>query len=155
MSHPNADFSQAPSRLSRTRKQVAALCLRGGLGARKMLLITSRDTGRWVLPKGWPIDGLADHEAAAQEAWEEAGARCTTVASEPIGAYRYEKRLKDGKTTPVEAAVYLAEVAELARRYPEAKQRKRHWFSPREAARLVDEPTLRGLLRHLDIATFR
>jgi 8-oxo-dGTP pyrophosphatase MutT (NUDIX family) len=134
---------------------VAALCLRGGSGARKLLLITSRETGRWVLPKGWPIAGLADHEAAAQEAWEEAGVRCTEVAPEPIGAYRYEKRLKDGRTAPVEAAVYVAEVAELAPRYPEAAERTRRWFSPREAARLVAEPTLRALQRRVDIATSR
>ena len=114
-------------------------------GARQVLLITSRDTKRWVIPRGNPIAGLSPPEAAAQEAWEEAGIKGETVA-EATGAYPYEKRRVGGAFVPAEVLVFAMRVGEEAEDWPEAKQRERRWFSPAEAAEAVDEPELKDLL---------
>ena len=87
---------QRPKRL-----QVAALCYRETPKGKQVLLITSRDTGRWIVPKGWPVDGLDGAEAALQEAWEEAGVSKADIESAPMGYYDYNKRLDHGLTTPV------------------------------------------------------
>lgn len=128
------------------RVQVAALCYRDGDAGREVLLITSRDTGRWIVPKGWPIDGLDGSGAALHEAWEEAGVAEADVQPTHIGTYEYEKNLIEGMSVPVETRVYLARVSDLAKQYPEAGERKRKWFSPQEAAKLVDEPDLKALI---------
>lgn len=125
--------------------QVAALC-RDTQG--QVLLVTSRDTGRWVLPKGWPMAGRTLAEAASQEAWEEAGVRGSVEEIE-IGTYHYAKRQDRGFDIPIKVKVYALQVDELANRYPEDKQRRRVWFEPARAAELVVEAELKGLLRSL------
>jgi 8-oxo-dGTP pyrophosphatase MutT (NUDIX family) len=136
--------------LSRPKRlQVAALCLRDSDAGREVLLITSRDTGRWILPKGWPIDGLTAPGAALQEAWEEAGVEAGTVTENPLGSYDYEKRLEGGVPVAVEVKVYSVEDVVLNDAYPEVDERNRRWLSPSEAASLVDEPGLRDILRQL------
>lgn len=129
------------------RQQVAALCYKNTSDGRKVLLITSRDTGRWIVPKGWPIKGKDGAGSALQEAWEEAGVKKAEIAPKPIGAFAYKKGLEDGTSTPVEAQVYPARVVELKTKYPEVHQRKRAWFTPKEASKLVDEPDLKAILR--------
>ncbi len=129
--------------------QVAALCTRKAGPERDVLLITSRGTGRWIIPKGWPIDGLNGPETALREAWEEAGVRATEVQKDPVGHYSYDKRLNDGTAQPVITSVYRIEVTDLADEYPEADQRKRCWVSPKVAAGRVQEPELRDLLLQL------
>ena len=131
------------------RLQVAALCLRGEGAGREVLLITSRDTGRWILPKGWPIDGLTAPGAALQEAWEEAGVQSGTITAEPLGSYDYDKRLEGGVPVQVEVKVYAVTDVHMADDYPEVDERNRRWMSPSEAASLVDEPGLRDILRLL------
>ncbi|WP_233557242.1 NUDIX hydrolase [Gemmobacter lutimaris] len=139
---------------SATRTQYAALCWRAGREGIEVLLITSRDTGRWVIPKGWPIDGLSPEASAAREAWEEAG-----VQGQPdahcLGLYSYDKGLGRGEgpkreTVPCVVAVYPLQVSALASSFPEEKQRRRKWFPPRKAARKVAEPELQALLADLD-----
>ncbi|MCA0907467.1 NUDIX hydrolase [Ruegeria marisrubri] len=131
------------------RVQFAALCTRVQDGQDQVLLITSRDTKRWIIPKGWPIDGLSGAETALQEAWEEAGVRADAVHDEPIGQFTYDKILKDGSAQPVLTNVYRISVRALADDFREADQRERSWFSPAEAATLVQEPELQALLRRL------
>jgi 8-oxo-dGTP pyrophosphatase MutT (NUDIX family) len=131
------------------RLQVAALCLRGTAPAREVLLITSRDTGRWILPKGWPIDGLTAPGAALQEAWEEAGVQSGTITEDPLGSYDYDKRLEGGVPVQVEVKVYAVTDVQMADDYPEVDERNRRWMPPTEAATLVDEPGLRDILRLL------
>ncbi len=131
------------------RVQFAALCTRVQDGQDQVLLITSRDTKRWIIPKGWPIDGLSGAETALQEAWEEAGVRADAVHDEPIGQFTYDKILKDGSAQPVLTNVYRISGCALADDFPEADQRERSWFSPAEAATLVQEPELQALLRRL------
>ncbi|AJE45575.1 NUDIX hydrolase [Celeribacter indicus] len=129
------------------RVQAAALCWRKGKRGKEVLLVTSRDSGRWILPKGWPIDGLDGPGTAAQEAWEEAGVRAAKVTPRPVGRYHYVKKLDSGVPAPVEATVYSVKVARLEDAFPEAAQRRRCWMAPAQAAELVDEPELRDLLR--------
>ena len=113
-----------------------------------MLLITSRDTGRWVVPRGNPIDGLTPAESAAQEAFEEAGVR-GPVDPAPLGAYSYSKRRRNGVSVPTEVQLFAMRVSDELEEWPERSQRERRWFSPEEAAQAVDEPDLRALLMSL------
>ena len=129
--------------------QVAAIPIRRSQsGAIEVLLVTSRDTRRWVVPKGWPWRKIKDHDAAAGEAWEEAGVRGRAVP-ESIGSFTYDKRRKD-KVRPLRVLVYLLEVTEEAEAWPEATQRDRGWFPAARAAELVAEPDLKSLLRELE-----
>ncbi|SDG55474.1 8-oxo-dGTP pyrophosphatase MutT, NUDIX family [Alloyangia pacifica] len=131
------------------RFQVAAMCFRHAEGpdGLEILLITSRDTGRWVLPKGWPKAGLDSPGTAMEEAWEEAGVVAPDAQTSEIGSYRYDKRLDSGLPMDTLVFVYAAEVTEPLRDdYPEAGQRERRWVPPSEAATMVDEPGLQELL---------
>lgn len=123
--------------------QTAALCVRPEDG--RVLLITSRDTGRWVLPKGWPMRCRTLAGAAAQEAWEEAGV-IGTVEDTPCGHFGYLKRLRAGFAVPVLVEVYRLTVSGTAAAFPEAGQRTLGWFTPEEAAGRVAEIGLRKIL---------
>ncbi|MTH58905.1 NUDIX domain-containing protein [Paracoccus litorisediminis] len=125
--------------------QVAALCLDG---KGKILLVTSRGTGRWIVPKGWPMPGRTLADAAMQEAWEEAGVR-GRVNQSSLGSYHYDKQQDHGFAIPVEVRVFALEVDELADDYPEKDDRKRRWYRPDRAAELVTESELKKLLRAL------
>jgi len=126
--------------------QYAALAWRGSGGsAVEILLITSRETRRWVIPKGWPIKGLKPHQAAAREAWEEAGVE-GRLGARKIGSYEYEKRLSGGQLQPVRVAVYPLQVLLTHQEWPEAHQRERLWTSATDAASRVEEPGLKRLL---------
>ncbi|MGC3938157.1 NUDIX hydrolase [Roseobacter sp. EG26] len=129
------------------QRQVAALCYRNTDTGKRILLVTSRGSGRWILPKGWPIDGLEDPDAALQEAWEEAGVRTAYVRSAPVGHYDTHKKLAGGKVASIKTQVYIAQVESLADAYPEDHQRKRRWFSRDEAAQQVREPALKAILQ--------
>lgn len=127
------------------RYQVAALCHRGTGNATRILLITSRDTGRWVLPKGWPKRGHDAGGTALEEAWEEAGIK---PAGRPslVGRYHYEKRLDGGLPMPTRVEVFAIPVSGLHDDFPEKGQRERVWMSPADAAAAVHEPDLAELL---------
>ena len=105
--------------------------------------------GRWIIPKGWPIDGKDGAETALQEAWEEAGVHAPGPGKEPIGHFTYDKILKDGTALPVLTSVYRVEVQDLVDDFPEAGTRKRVWVSPATAAERVNEPELRDILLQL------
>jgi 8-oxo-dGTP pyrophosphatase MutT (NUDIX family) len=130
------------------RSQVAALCWRKHRDRVEVLLITSRETGRWVLPKGWPIDGHDAPGSAAQEAWEEAG---VTGAVNPavVGLFGYDKVTGPKTSLPCMVSVFGLRVAGLARQFPERKERRRKWFPVDIAARKVAEAELRTLLRNV------
>ncbi len=127
------------------RRQVAALPIRRGKnGAIEVLLITSRCTGRWLVPKGWTCRRLKDHQAAAREARQEAGVD-GKIVSRPIGCYRYFKT-EMGLDSPIEVAVYVLNVKKQLKRWREKDERQRAWFSPLEAASMVIEPGLAELI---------
>src|SRR3954452_13869225 len=132
------------------RAQFAALpWRRTAAGEVEVLLITSRETRRWVIPKGWPIKKMSSAKSAAQEAFEEAGVR-GKVTKRPVGSYAYDKRLKNGRLQHVRVAVFALQVDYEAEVYLEAGQREKLWLPPAEAARQVDEAELMVLL-----ATFK
>ena len=131
--------------------QVAALPVKGKPGRYRVLLVTSRETRRWIIPKGWPMKGRKDHEAAAREALEEAGVT-GRVRKHPVGAYTYEKRLSDGAEN-VSVMVYLLEVGKETRNWPEKDQRQREWVSASEAAERVNEPGLSAIIRRLELSS--
>ena len=127
------------------RLQMAALCHRESGERREYLLVTSRGTGRWVIPKGWPIRGLRANETALQEAWEEGGVRGVVETSDPVGTYTYGKRQPNGVVVPVETLVYSVAVDDVQDRFPEAEERTRLWVPAEEAAELVNEDELKHL----------
>ncbi|MEJ1991621.1 MAG: NUDIX hydrolase [Maritimibacter sp.] len=128
------------------RVQVAALCYRKKKGRKEVLLITTRGTGRWMLPKGWPMDGKTGAEAARIEAWEEAGVRSGTVSRRPVGVFDYMKNHDDGLVEPCTATVYPIKVDKVLKDYPESGERKRKWVGIEKAAKMVDEDSLSELL---------
>lgn len=129
--------------------QVGALCWRLRRGRVFVLLVSSRDTGRWIIPKGWQIAGLSSAEVAAREAWEEAGVT-GRVDPDALGSFAYEKAIAPEFLVPCRVSVHALRVAEMAHRFPERKERRRKWFSAAKAAVKVSEPDLRALLRRLD-----
>jgi 8-oxo-dGTP pyrophosphatase MutT (NUDIX family) len=140
--------SEAPRRADRPpRAQAAALpWRRGTAGDVEVLLITSRETHRWVIPKGWPIKGLSAAQTAAREAFEEAGVE-GEIAGDELGVYHYDKRLRSGRVRKVRVAVYPLKVEVERNAWPEARQREKRWATPAVAAQLVQEPELAGLFR--------
>ena len=114
-------------------------------GDLEVLLITSRDSGRWLIPKGWLMKRHSGSEAAAVEAFEEAGLR-GAVAKEPVGAYTYSKTLKDGAAAICRVQVYPMAVKRQAKKYKEKGQRQLRWLSPHDAAEQVAEPELAALI---------
>jgi 8-oxo-dGTP pyrophosphatase MutT (NUDIX family) len=132
-----------------TSDQIAALPVywdkRGKL---RVLMVTSRDRGRWVIPKGWLMNGKKPWRAAEIEALEEAGA-IGFVSDRPIGHYHYDKYVEDGKSVRCQVTLYPMVVEKLKRRWKERTERKRHWFSPEKAAKLVEEEELAQLLNDL------
>lgn len=130
-------------------EQIAALPLRwDGKGRVRVLMVTSRDTGRWVMPKGWEMDGKKPWRAAEIEALEEAGAK-GYIGHDMIGTYRYPKIMDNGQIVPCLVRVYPMIVETLLRDWKERKQRVRKWFSPKAAAKRVDEQELADLLTTL------
>ncbi|MEO9650590.1 MAG: NUDIX hydrolase [Roseobacter sp.] len=145
---------QAPISLPRGRKtdvrsQFAAVCYRLKKDKIEVLLITSRTSKRWIVPKGWPVNGKTPAEAAAIEAWEEAGVR-GTCDGRCIGIFSYSKDMDGNSVLPCLAMLFAIEVNELADEYPEADQRKRKWVSRKKASKMVDEPELARILRDFD-----
>jgi 8-oxo-dGTP pyrophosphatase MutT (NUDIX family) len=132
------------------RLQYAALPYRQrGDGSLEVMLVTSRETRRWVIPKGWPMKGRKPHASAAREALEEAGL-IGKVGKKPIGTYRYDKRLKGGEATPCAVEVFPLEVKSQRKRWPEQKERSVRWFARDEAAEAVQESELRAIIRSLE-----
>jgi 8-oxo-dGTP pyrophosphatase MutT (NUDIX family) len=129
-------FGAVPCRL-----QVAALPWRIGESGLEIMLITSRETRRWVLPKGWPEAREPLSEAAVREAGEEAGLS-GTISHVEVGRYFYAKSLADGQDVPCEVLVYPLRVIDVADKWKERRERERRWFSGAEAARQVAEPDL-------------
>lgn len=128
-----------------TRTQYGAICWRMHKSGIQVLLVTSRDTGRWIIPKGWPIEGATDAGSAEREAWEEAGV-LGQILPLCLGVYAYDKVVIPGRSIPCVVAVYPLRVTELKKRFPERKQRRRKWFALEDAVRKVAEPELRQIL---------
>ncbi len=114
----------------------------------RVLLVTSRDTGRWVIPKGNIGKGHDARQAAEHEAREEAGVR-GTVENVPLGVYTYGKLLPDGTSRPTVVEVFAMHVRKEADTWREQAERRREWMAPLEASRRVHETGLAVLLLRL------
>lgn len=129
------------------REQYGALCyrLKKKPTSVQVLLITSRDTGRWVIPKGWPMDGKSAPAAAAREAWEEAGVK-GTVGEESVGTYHYLKGMPEGLKVDCRVRVFPLAVDDICKNFPEKGERRAEWVDCTEAASRVHEPGLKAIL---------
>lgn len=135
--------------VSTPRVQYAALPLgREPGGGLRVMLVTSRETKRWIIPKGWPIKGLEGPDVAAREAYEEAGLR-GEIGPEPVGSYTYEKRLKNRGMVTCLVQVFPLEVRKQLKRWPEKGERQTQWFAPEQAATMVGEAELAALIRDI------
>ncbi|MEW6634100.1 MAG: NUDIX hydrolase [Pseudomonadota bacterium] len=131
-------------------RQVAAIPFRMGEDGRvEVMLVTSRTTRRFIVPKGWPMKGKSGRKAATIEAQEEAGVSGKAL-KQPAGTYSYWKRMTN-RFVRVDVVVYLLEVTEEMADWQEASARQRAWLPPADAALLIDEPELSTLLRDLAI----
>ena len=130
-------------------KQFGALCVRAGPeGSDQVLIITTRQTRRWTIPKGWPIKGLHARRVAEKEAWEEAGVK-GRAKKKPVGHFTYRKVLADGRVVIARVMVHPVTVNKVRAKFPEHKERTTAWVSPEEAALRVFAPELKGLIKGL------
>ncbi len=156
MNKPNKPI-QRPIRLPGARKkalatQFGALCYRIRNDKLQVLLVTSRGSGRWIVPKGWPIDGATPAEAAAREAFEEAGAE-GQISENCLGIYTYTKTSRSDDAPlprPLVVALFPLKIKRLHAIFPEYKQRRRRWASRKKAASLVDNAELAHLILGFD-----
>jgi 8-oxo-dGTP pyrophosphatase MutT (NUDIX family) len=145
-----ASMSNASKAAVVKRVQYGALPyrLRAGSGRPQFMLITSRETQRWVIPKGWPKKGKSPQYSAAREAFEEAGV-LGAVAQRPVGSFSYKKRLKNGGIVVCDVRVFALEVRRQSKQWPEKQERIVKWLSASQAAEKVHEPRLGEMIRHL------
>jgi 8-oxo-dGTP pyrophosphatase MutT (NUDIX family) len=128
-------------------RQVAALCWRAShKHALEVLLITSLNSKRWIIPKGWPEPELGPAENAAREAFEEAGVM-GKISPAPIGSYHYLKERKGGGGIPCRVEVFALAVTKQVDDWPEKNSRELVWLPLDEAAARIAEPSLRQLIK--------
>ncbi|MGD0434388.1 MAG: NUDIX hydrolase [Acetobacteraceae bacterium] len=120
-------------------------------GRPQVMLLTSRETRRWVIPKGWAIKGLKPADVAEREAYEEAGLVGHIVGKKPVGSFHYEKLLPNGRLL-CEVSVFLLRVHHQVADWPERAQRETEWFDPIDAAGLVQESGLADIIRETILA---
>lgn len=125
--------------------QYAALPWRKEKGKIEILLITTSNARLWIVPKGWPIEGLTPSQSAAQEALEEAGLE-GEVAAEPIGSFRHHKQAKSGETILCTVYLFPMEVTGQRETWPEKDLRQIRWYSVEEAIAQIKRPSLRRLI---------
>jgi 8-oxo-dGTP pyrophosphatase MutT (NUDIX family) len=129
--------------------QYAALPYRlNGNAGPEVMLITSRETHRWIIPKGWPQKGKTPHRCAALEAFEEAGV-IGPVNKHSIGSFTYPKRLRNGAVVECEVRVFALEVKRQRKVWPEQREREVRWLSIGAAAKTVRHDELREIIRRL------
>lgn len=146
--------TQMPMKVARGQKrhartQFAALCYRVVKDKPQILMITSRDTRRWIIPKGWPMDGMTPAQAAAEEAWEEAGVK-GRIHPTVQGMFSYDKVLPGDGSVPCVVSVFALRVKSRAADFPEKGERKVKWMSRKKAAARVREPELAQIIRKFD-----
>lgn len=143
--------AEAPVELPKPagRAQFAALPYVMLAGRVHVCLVTSRETRRWVIPKGWPERKVAPHVQAASEAMEEAGL-AGIISPAAIGLYTYAKRMPRSADVFCRVTVYPMLVVSQALDWPERKQRELAWMPAADAATKVDEPELAALIARMN-----
>ena len=127
------------------RTQFAALCYRIKDDKLQFCIVTSRRSKRWIVPKGWPMHGETPMDAAATDAFEEAGVR-GKIYPRPIGVFIYYK-VRSQDELPCMAVVYPLTVKKILKRWPEDRERERKWVSRKKAAQMVDDPELSVIIQ--------
>jgi 8-oxo-dGTP pyrophosphatase MutT (NUDIX family) len=139
-----SDSARKPGRI-----QYGALPFRRRANSKtEVMLVTSRGTGQWIIPKGWPMKRKAPHVAAAREALEEAGV-VGQIGKQPIGSFSHKKQRKQGSVVVCEVQVFTLEVTHQRKTWPEKGKREVQWFSPAKAAKVVQQPVLGRMIRGL------
>jgi 8-oxo-dGTP pyrophosphatase MutT (NUDIX family) len=142
-------MSSPKKKSSAKRVQYAALPYRRRADERtQVMLVTTRESGRWVIPKGWPKKRKKPSATAASEAREEAGV-VGVIGRDSIGSYSYKKRLKSGAIVACEVRVFPLKVKRQQKRWPERGERDIQWFSRTEAAKAVRHRALGDIIRSL------
>jgi len=131
--------------MAKLLKQYAALPVMDSGGTLQVLLVTSRGTGRWIIPKGHPEKGMKPNAVAKLEALEEGGVT-GTISETPIGRYRSAKRLGSGKLVPCEVIVFRLQVLEHLASWKEDQQRRRLWVPLAQATRIVEDGELAAFM---------
>ena len=126
--------------------QVAAIPFKYENDCLKILLLTTRKKRKWIVPKGWPVDGLSLYESAEKEAMEEAGVR-GSISKEPIGDFIHNKTISRGQKTPCKVITYSLLVTNQLLDWQEQKERSRQWCTISEAAERVSNRGLSKILR--------
>lgn len=121
----------------------------GRCGNLRILLVTSRRRGRWIVPKGWPMVDRSPSKAAMQEALEEAGV-IGQISSTPFGSFEYLKTRSNGSEVPCRVDLFGLRVRGTLLQWREKDQRSRRWCSLAEAIRFIDEPDLKRLLSRVE-----
>ena len=127
-------------------QQIGALCYRRKGSKINILLISSRRSGRWIIPKGWKLDKLNNRKSAALEAWEEAGVQ-GRVSARRVGAYFYRKKKTEDSYFTCQVKVFSLQVMKMKKNFPEKNQRKQIWVTPAKAINLLMEPELKELVK--------
>ncbi|TCR79550.1 NUDIX hydrolase [Rhizobium sp. BK376] len=127
-------------------RQYAALCYRINRHENvvEYLLITTRETGRWAIPKGWPMEDKPPHRVAEVEALQEAGVK-GKVCKRPLGEFTYTKLMADGERRPCVVQTHALKVHHIVKDFKERGQRRYAWVSCEEATARVAEPDLQKL----------
>lgn len=133
---------------TKTVQQVAALPFVPLANGIEVLLVTSRNGGRWLLPKGWPNGKEAFAAAAEREALEEAGV-VGAVHPDSVGDYTYTKSMPKGYQVRSHVFVYPLLIQEHRLDWPERDERSCRWVSLNEAVELVGDRGLSRLLKNL------
>jgi len=126
------------------RLQYGALPWRWGEDGLEIMLVSSRDTRRWIIPKGWPMAGRSGMAAAAIEAMEEAGL-LGVISEEPIGHFHYAKRLSR-RVDLCRVEVFALRVVRQRHHWPEKHERVTRWYPVAKAIERVSDPELRDLI---------
>jgi len=142
-------MSNGSKRPSARRLQYAALPYRMSKKDRaEFMLVTSRETRRWIIPKGWPKRGKSPHRSAAREAFEEAGV-LGAVGRRPVDSFSYAKRLKNGRSVECEVRVFPLEVKRQRKEWPEKQERQVKWLSAPKAAEKVKDRAISKMIRRV------
>lgn len=136
------------------RAQFGALCFRVHGNETQILLITTRSSQRWIIPKGWPMEDQSPAQAAAIEAYEEAGVEGKAY-NICLGLYSYTKFMDKSDDLPCAVSVFPLKVQKTLKVWPESKERARKWFSIKKAAAQVREPELRKIIKSFDASLLK
>src|SRR5215467_6423924 len=149
ISWSTASMSNANKIPGARRLQYGALPYRTSNGHRaQFMLVTSGETRRWIIPKGWPKRGKSPHRSAAHEAAEEAGV-LGAIGRQSVGSFSYEKRLKNGRSVECEVRVFPLEVKRQRKEWPESQERRVIWLSASRAAEKVKDPVLSKIIQRV------